>query len=148
MSIFSDVSGLMSGGSMPDAAKGNIGSELSNVLQGQGIGGISGLIQKFEQSGMGAQASSWVGNGANQPVSVSHIEQALGPSVISAIASRFGMDPQQATQMLSQHLPGIVDHMTPNGALPDESSSSNAAADNDPPDDTDSDNTDTSDDDK
>jgi uncharacterized protein YidB (DUF937 family) len=116
MSIFDEISGLMSGGGgLSDAGKGNIGNALTGVLQSQGINGISGLVQRFEQSGLGAQASSWVGNGANQPVSAGHIEQALGPNVLGAIAGHFGIDPGQASQMLSQHLPGIVDHMTPNG---------------------------------
>jgi uncharacterized protein YidB (DUF937 family) len=119
MSILDDISGLMnSGGAPPDQAKSNIGNALGDILKGQGINGIPGMIQQFEQSGLGAQAASWVGGGANQPVSAGGIAQALGPGVIGAIASRFGIDPNQATQMLSQHLPGIVDHMTPGGTLP------------------------------
>ena len=133
MSIFSDISGLMSGNSMPDEAKGNVGNALDGILKNQGMGGISGMLQQFQQSGLGAQAMSWVGNGTNQPISAGHIAQVLGPSVIGAIATRFGIDPQQATQMLSQHLPGIVDHMTPDGAVPDKTG---------PDDDTDADDSD------
>jgi uncharacterized protein YidB (DUF937 family) len=154
MSIFSDISGLMgaasggpaTGNAMPDEAKGQIANVLDGVLKNQGVGGISGMLQQFEQSGLGAQAASWVGGGANQPVSAGHIEQVLGPSVLGAIASRFGIDPGQASQMLSQHLPGIVDHMTPNGTVPDTNvpdtnAASDTASDDDTPDDAASDDT-------
>ena len=31
-------------------------------------GGLPGIISKFQQAGMAAQAHSWVGNGANQTI--------------------------------------------------------------------------------
>ena len=124
MSLFGEISGLLGDGQtgMSDDAKSGLGSALDGILKEQGINGIPGMLQKFEQSGLGAQAASWVSNNeSNLPVSAQHIVQALGPDVVGAIAGRLGIPSDQASQLLSQHLPGVVDHMTPQGSAPDQS---------------------------
>ncbi len=82
------------------------------------LGGLGGLLEKFQQGGLGDVAKSWVGSGQNQPVSPSSLGSALGPSIIKALAEKTGMSEQEVTAQLSQLLPGFVDKMTPQGRLP------------------------------
>jgi uncharacterized protein YidB (DUF937 family) len=81
-------------------------------------GGLPGLISKFEQAGLGAHAASWVGNGANQPVTADQVHQALGGDAIAGIASQLGLDHGQVSGALAQLLPQLISNLTPNGQVP------------------------------
>lgn len=100
------------GGGSADALTGMLGS----LLQQQG--GIAGLVGALEKGGLGDVAQSWVGKGANLPVSGDALQQALGGDAIGQIASQLGLDSGAASGMLAQVLPGLIDKMTPDGALP------------------------------
>jgi uncharacterized protein YidB (DUF937 family) len=89
-------------------------SLLDMLGQGQGL---AGLVQAFQQNGLGDIVGSWVGTGQNLPVSASQIMQALGPHV-QRLAAQHGTSPDAVGQALSQLLPGIVDSLTPGGQLP------------------------------
>lgn len=82
-------------------------------------GGISGLVDKFRASGLGQHADSWVGTGANEPVSANQVRDALGSGGLGQLASRFGLTPDQASGGLAQLLPELVNQMTPAGQVPD-----------------------------
>ena len=102
-----------------------IGGVLTQLLGGQGFGpnqggGISGLIQQFRSSGLGHVADSWVGNGPNQPVSPQQLQTVFGQEQVQTMARQSGLPPDDFLSQLSQHLPRVVDGMTPNGRLPDE----------------------------
>ncbi len=81
-------------------------------------GGLSGLVSQLSQGGLGSAVSSWVGTGANQPVTGDAITQALGSDKLAALAARCGISPDTLAQGLSQVLPGAVDKLTPNGEVP------------------------------
>ena len=98
-------------------------------------GGLGGLIGALTQGGLGQVASSWVGTGQNQPVSADQITQALGSSssgsgsssggvgsILAQLAQQAGMSHGDAASSLSQILPGLVDKLTPNGQVPQQSS--------------------------
>jgi uncharacterized protein YidB (DUF937 family) len=87
---------------------------------GQMGGGLGGLVSSFEQAGLGHLAQSWIGNGANQPVSPQQLQSVFGENQVNTMASQSGMAPQDFLSQLSQHLPNAVNAMTPNGQLPDE----------------------------
>ncbi len=82
------------------------------------LGGLGGLVSAFEQAGLGHIAQSWVGNGANLPVSPQQLQGVLGDSQVQAMASQAGMPKEDFLAQLAQHLPNAVNGMTPNGALP------------------------------
>jgi uncharacterized protein YidB (DUF937 family) len=82
-------------------------------------GGISGVVDKFRASGLGAHADSWVGTGANMPVSADQVTQALGAGGLGQLASKFGLSPDQASGGLAQLLPELVNQMTPAGQVPE-----------------------------
>jgi uncharacterized protein YidB (DUF937 family) len=93
---------------LDDLLKGAVGA----LSQGQGGGAGS------PDALMGMVGSLLQQQGANMPVSADALTQALGPDSIGQIASQLGIDSGAAGNMLSQVLPGLVDKMTPDGALP------------------------------
>jgi uncharacterized protein YidB (DUF937 family) len=103
-----------------------IGGVLMNMLGGGGnrtaatAGGLGGLLSSFEQAGLGHIAQSWVGNGPNQPVSPQQLQTVFGEDQVHGMARQAGMVPHDFLSQLSQHLPRVVDGVTPNGQLPDE----------------------------
>ena len=81
-------------------------------------GGLGGIVQQFENGGLGKAVQSWISTGKNLPVTADQITAALGPDRLAKLAGRLGMTPEQASQRISEVLPQIVDHLTPNGQLP------------------------------
>jgi uncharacterized protein YidB (DUF937 family) len=82
-------------------------------------GGLPGLLQKFQASGMGDQVASWIGHGENQPISGTQITDALGEDAVAQVAQHAGVAPEHAANGLAQLLPQIIDKLTPNGQMPD-----------------------------
>ena len=81
-------------------------------------GGVNGLIQQFEQQGLGELISGWVGGGTNVPINPDQIVQAIGQDKITAIASKVGLSEQDVTAGIAKMLPVIVGHLTPSGTAP------------------------------
>ena len=107
------------------AGQGDIVSAVIGMLRqqgssggGGGLGGLAGLVQKFEQAGLGDIAKSWVGTGANQPVSPGQLGGVLGNDAVAGFAKQLGIDPNEALGHLSQMLPQVVDKLTPQGQIP------------------------------
>jgi uncharacterized protein YidB (DUF937 family) len=81
-------------------------------------GGLSSLVRQMHDKGLGQIVSSWVGKGPNLPISDQQVQQAVGSAQIAEIAKKTGMDPGAVTQKLSVLLPQVVDHLTPDGQVP------------------------------
>lgn len=79
---------------------------------------LSGIAQKFRESGLDKQVSSWIAKGENLPVVGPQIEKALGSDVVAGIAAKLGITQAQAADELAQTMPQVVDEMTPEGELP------------------------------
>ncbi len=84
-------------------------------------GGLSGVLDKFKSGGLSEQAASWVGHGENLPVSADQITSVLGNGQIAEMAAKFGLTPEVLSSQIAQHLPSVVDKMTPNGEVGAES---------------------------
>ena len=122
--------GPAAGGS---GAGGGLAGELGGLLQG-GLGGLLGggaaggilsgglndLLKQFEQSGQGDVAKSWVGTGPNKTIAPDDLANALGTDRINQLMQVSGMSRDDLLNGLSQHLPGMVDHLTPGGRVPTE----------------------------
>lgn len=109
--IAGDIIGKLAGGQGGGIAQ--IAMDLLNQN-----GGLSGVLEKFNQGGLASQAASWVGKGENMPVSAEQIGQVLGGGQLAAMAEKFGISPEVLSGQLAQHLPGVVDKLTPDGAVP------------------------------
>jgi len=92
----------------------------SMLSNGSAQGGLGGLMDKFQQAGMGDVIGSWVGSGHNQAISGDQLGQVLGSDTLSDIASQLGLQPHEAATQLSHVLPGLVDKLTPQGQAPAE----------------------------
>jgi uncharacterized protein YidB (DUF937 family) len=86
--------------------------------QGGAAGGLGGLMQQFQQAGLGHVMDSWVGSGDNHPISADQLTQVLGSGQIGQIAQQLGLSHGDAAGQLSQILPQIINHVTPNGQAP------------------------------
>lgn len=58
------------------ASQSNLVSGVTKLIND--AGGLSGLLQKFQESGLGDKVASWVGHGENQPVSGDEVKDGLG----------------------------------------------------------------------
>ena len=96
------------------------GGQQGSTMGAGASGDLGGLISQFEQAGLGHIAQSWVGNGPNQPVSPQQLQSVFGENQVQNMANQAGMQPQDFLSQLSQHLPNVINGMTPNGRLPDE----------------------------
>jgi len=115
--IFGSILGSALRGLAGQGGTGALSDILSQALGRTDLGSIGGLLQQLQQSGLGAQVASWLGNGANLPVSVDQLRNALGDQRVGQLATQLGLPVGQLLDQLSQHLPGAVDHMSPHGTL-------------------------------
>lgn len=81
-------------------------------------GGLQGLIQQFETQGAGNLIQSWIGGGTNQAVSPDTVQNVVGSGALGELAGKLGVSPEQASSVLAQVLPHVIDHGTPNGEMP------------------------------
>ena len=112
---------LGGGGGIGDVLKGPLGGLLGGAAAGSVIsGGLGDLLKQLQQGGHGETANSWVGGGANKAISPGDLANALGADQIDSLASQSGMSRDDLLSGLSQYLPQVVDHLTPDGRLPTE----------------------------
>jgi large-conductance mechanosensitive channel/uncharacterized protein YidB (DUF937 family) len=90
---------------------------VSAVLAKTNLGDLQGLVTKLQQGGLGDQVQSWLGNGANLPVTVDQLREALGNEQVQQIARELGLPIDGALKLLAEHLPTVVDQASPNGTL-------------------------------
>jgi uncharacterized protein YidB (DUF937 family) len=80
--------------------------------------GLTMLMEKFEAAGAGSVMQSWISTEANQMITPEHLQSILGATHLDDMATRFGMDSNTLASLLAQHLPTVVDQMTPHGTVP------------------------------
>ncbi|MEP6828676.1 MAG: YidB family protein [Aestuariivirga sp.] len=105
------VKGLTGGGTAAAPAA-------AQQIPGGIAGALGGLVSHMQANGAGDVANSWVGTGANLPISGAQLSQVLGPDLMSKITTSTGMSADQLVAQLSAVLPQIVDHLTPQGQMP------------------------------
>jgi uncharacterized protein YidB (DUF937 family) len=81
-------------------------------------GGVQGIVSQLQSNGLGDTVQSWVGTGANHPVSGSQLQGALPPETISQLAAKLGISPGELSSKLSEVLPQAIDKLTPGGVTP------------------------------
>ena len=117
-SIFGDLIGsVLKGMAGQSGEASGLPAILAQVLRNTDLGSVGGLLQQLQNSGLGTQVTSWLGNGANLLVSVDQLRAALGDERVRQLATSFGIPVDQLLGQLSQHLPAAVDQMSPHGTL-------------------------------
>src|SRR6185437_395165 len=91
--VLGNVMGGLLGG---QSAQGGQNPLIQMALQMlQQNGGLQGVLGKFEQSGLGQQAQSWVGTGQNQSIDGGALSQVFGSGQIGQIAQQLGLSHDQ-----------------------------------------------------
>ncbi|OYU10923.1 MAG: hypothetical protein CFE38_15140 [Comamonadaceae bacterium PBBC1] len=120
-----------------DSIAGQVAQQATAALSGQGgaggdkmvqmvmgllnnpeLGGISGLVNAFQKNGLGEVVASWISNNTNLPISAAQIQSVLGQGPLQDLAAKTGLSTNEVAANLSEHLPGLVDQLTPEGKLP------------------------------
>jgi uncharacterized protein YidB (DUF937 family) len=113
------LGGALGGGGLGDLLKGGLGGLLAGGAAGSVIsGGLGDLLKQFQDSGHGDAADSWVSPGPNKQISPNDLGRALGADQINALASQTGLSRDELLDGLSQHLPDVINQLTPHGRLP------------------------------
>lgn len=56
-------------------------------------GGLAGMVQNFQQKGLGDVVSSWVSTSHNLPISADQITHVLGSDAVKNLAAKAGISP-------------------------------------------------------
>jgi uncharacterized protein YidB (DUF937 family) len=114
--------GSAMGGGLGDLLKGNLGGILGGAAAGSVIsGGLGDLLKQLQQNGHGETANSWVSPGPNKQIAPNDLAGALGVDQINGLMSQTGLSREDLLSGLSRQLPGVIDHLTPDGRVPTES---------------------------
>ncbi|MGW1419137.1 YidB family protein [Bradyrhizobium manausense] len=109
------------GGGLSDVLKGGLGGLLAGGAAGSVLsGGLGDLLNQLQQGGHGETANTWVGKGQNKPIAPGDLANALGADQIESLSAQSGLSRDELLSGLSQYLPQVVDHLTPDGRLPTE----------------------------
>jgi uncharacterized protein YidB (DUF937 family) len=109
------------GGGLGDLLKGGLGGLLAGGAAGSVLsGGLGDLLNQLQQGGHGETANTWVGKGQNKPIAPGDLANALGADQIESLSAQSGLSREELLSGLSQYLPQVIDHLTPDGRLPTE----------------------------
>lgn len=91
---------------------------LGEVMGTGSQGGLSAIVAKLEQAGLGDQVKSWIGTGQNLPISADQLRHVLGNDTVRQLAAKYNIPVDQLAEVLAHQLPVAVDHASPDGKLP------------------------------
>ncbi|MFH0352232.1 MAG: YidB family protein [Chromatiales bacterium] len=118
MSLLSTILNLASGVVTGPVAEKLVPKAMA-MLNDPQTGGLSGLVESFQQKGLGDLVSSWIGTGENRAVSAEQVQQALGEAKVQQVAQSAGISSQECCSGLAALLPQLMDKLTPDGKLPE-----------------------------
>jgi len=78
---------------------------------------LNGLVAALEKGGLGPQVKSWLGNGANMPITADQLKAVLDNAQVQEFARHLGLPVDETLKLMAQYLPEIVDKASPNGTL-------------------------------
>jgi len=105
------------GGSLRNVAAAAAPALIAEALKQTKLSNLQGIVDQLQQGGLGPEVQSWLGNGANNPVTAGQLRAALGNEHVQQLAAKFGIPTDQVLELLAQHLPATVDQASPNGKL-------------------------------
>jgi uncharacterized protein YidB (DUF937 family) len=122
------------GGEDPLAALNKFASENSQVVEAAtsllsskdgsvgGSGGLQEILGALQSGGLGDVVSSWLSNGPNQEIGADKISELVSSDMLSQFASKAGVGTSEASGVLANMLPELVNQLSPDGAAPNAAS--------------------------
>jgi len=94
-------------------------SRTSKVASGPaGASGLEEIIGGLSSGGLSDIVGSWVGGGPNKSITPAQVKKGLGAKKIAQLSAQTGMPADEVTQHLSELLPVVVNHLTPEAQVP------------------------------
>jgi OmpA-OmpF porin, OOP family len=81
-------------------------------------GGVGGFLNMFKNAGLSSLANAWLGQANPAPLAAQQIEQILGGTALSGVASRLGIGQAAVSTALAYAIPRLVGLLTPKGVVP------------------------------
>lgn len=91
-----------------------LGHVLEVLLDGE-RGTLPDLVDRFTQAGLGGIMASWVGHGANLPITPEQLRRVLGEERVQDMATLAGLPSAALLDQLCRILPRTIHAMTPEG---------------------------------
>jgi uncharacterized protein YidB (DUF937 family) len=104
MGLFDELAGVVE--NAVKSHPGGLGGVMNDALAH--LGGVDGVVTMLNEAGLGAKVNSWLGEGANKPITADEIKSALTPEHLKQIAAKLGVPPNLVAEVLAQHLPTAV----------------------------------------
>jgi uncharacterized protein YidB (DUF937 family) len=124
--------GSQTGGGMGSVLGGGLGAliptllpALLGMLGGKGSAtqtgqtGMHQLVANMNANGLGEVAQSWVGAGPNKAIAPDQVQQVLTPDQLAELSAKSGLPQDQVNSTVADILPKVVNHLTPDGTLPE-----------------------------
>ena len=117
--------GLLDNLGLGDALKGALGQVeaaalpalINGVLAQTQYHDLNGLVAALQKGGLNTQVQSWLGPGANLPITEDQLKAVLGNTEVQEFARHLGLPVDQTLKLMAQYLPDIVDKASPTGTL-------------------------------
>ena len=95
------------------------GSALDELVDGDKSFDLGDIVGKFTNSGgdLASKARSWLGDGGNESISASQVQDAIGLDKIEAFARKLGIGTEEASGKLSEIMPELIDKSSTGGSL-------------------------------
>jgi uncharacterized protein YidB (DUF937 family) len=84
--------------------------------------GLEALIAALTAGGLADIVGSWIGKGPNKPITPAQVKKGVGAKKLAELSAQSGMPVNEVAKHLSTLLPGLVNHLTPDGTVPEASS--------------------------
>lgn len=89
-----------------------------HLMQALGPQVVQTILDQLNRQGYGPQVNSWLGRGANQPITADELRTALGDARFQAMARQLGIPIDRLGPILAQHRPAAIEHGAQSGAIP------------------------------
>jgi uncharacterized protein YidB (DUF937 family) len=83
-------------------------------------GGLGKIMSGLQAAGLEDKAKSWVAKGENKPLTADEVKRVVPAEKIAEVAQKAGVSHDDAAGLIAQALPAVVDHVTPDGHVPDD----------------------------
>jgi uncharacterized protein YidB (DUF937 family) len=94
-------------------------SALDDLVDGNKKFDLIDIVGQFTGSGgdLASKAKSWLGDGANESISASQLQEVLGKDKIESFATKLGIGTDEASSKLSEIMPELIDKSSQGGNL-------------------------------